>query len=250
MTIDVLGFVFLVYLFVLLPRAALRTARLLRAAADGAAVGARMRARVLAGTLLSLTVTFAMAYLNADSLGRDLFAVPRFGWRELAAGLGAFALLLGAIPVSHGIRSEEERRRMAILTWMPRTLRELPLFGAAALAAGIAEEAAYRGVAVWLLSPMVGGYWPAAFLSAAAFAVSHFVQGAKSMALVFAFAFVFHGLVWLTNTLVIAMVVHTAYDLVAGHLAGQRARRYAAEAAASAANAARAEPASESAGAA
>ena len=44
------------------------------------------------------------------------------------------------------------------------------------------------------------------------------------MVMVFVIALIFHLLVWLTHTLVIAMVVHTIYDLVAGYAAAKRAR--------------------------
>ena len=44
------------------------------------------------------------------------------------------------------------------------------------------------------------------------------------MAMIFGVAIVFHLLVYLTNTLVIAMVVHAVYDVVAAYAAGKLAK--------------------------
>jgi membrane protease YdiL (CAAX protease family) len=111
----------------------------------------------------------------------------------------------------------------------------MAIFALVAVMAGIAEEAAYRGVAVWILTPVFGNPLPAMLLSMMAFAVSHAIQGGKAMALIFVIAGVFHALVYFTDTLVVAMVVHATYDIIAGHVAGKRAREILAEDAAKAA---------------
>jgi membrane protease YdiL (CAAX protease family) len=98
------------------------------------------------------------------------------------------------------------------------------------LLAGVAEEAAYRGVGMTILWYSLGDPWLAAGICAAAFAVAHSIQGLKSGTVVFAIALVFHGLVAVTGTLVLAMVVHAIYDLIAGYWIAIEARRYDAEA--------------------
>jgi membrane protease YdiL (CAAX protease family) len=175
-----------------------------------------------------MVIYWLISTMNARMMQRDLFAIPALGLREIGIGLAAFAVLLLAIPVSQRLQPPEERRKQLIYTLAPRNAKEYAGFAALSVLAGIAEEAAYRGVAVWILAPIVG-FAPAVFLSAAAFTVAHAVQGGRSMGVIFGIALVFHATVELTNTLVIAMAAHTAYDLVAGAVAGRRARMYDAE---------------------
>jgi membrane protease YdiL (CAAX protease family) len=79
--------------------------------------------------------------------------------------------------------------------------------------AGVSEEAAYRGVLTQVLWHELGNPWIAVFVAAIAFAIAHALQGWKSTLIIFVIACVMHALVWLTGTLVIAMVVHATYDL-------------------------------------
>ena len=221
-SLNVASFIFLVVIFVLTPRAALRSARQLRRAhADGAPPP---RMRIVLSTMFSLTIIWFLSQMNALSLGRNLFSVADVGLRELGIGVIGLAVLLLAIPISLAIRRPDEERRRLIVSLAPRNPREFAVFALLAVMAGIAEESAYRGVAVWILTPIFGNILPAMFLSAMAFGVAHAVQGGKTMLMVFAIAVVLHGLVWLTGTLVIAMVVHAAYDIVAGYAAAQRAQ--------------------------
>jgi hypothetical protein len=234
MRLDIAGFIFLVVLFVLMPRGALRSARHLRQAQAGTGP-MPSRARVAGSALFALLMLWVISFLNADGMGRSLFALPAIGAREIGIGLIGLVVLLGAIPVARAIRTPEEERRALLQGFVPRGAREYAVFALIAVMAGIAEEAAYRGVAVWILSPIMGGLVPAAFLSSMAFAVAHAVQGGKAMVVVFGIAVVCHALVYLTNTLVIAMVVHTVYDLIAGAVAARRADALRAEDAARAA---------------
>ncbi|HVZ49502.1 MAG TPA: CPBP family intramembrane glutamic endopeptidase [Gemmatimonadaceae bacterium] len=220
--LNLVSFIFLVVLFVLTPRAALRSARTLRQVeADGQAIPRR---RMTLSTMFALAVLWAISSVNATMMGENLFSVRGVGLREVGIGVAGFALLLLAIPVARALRSPEEDRRRLMRSMAPRTSRELAIFALVAVMAGVAEESAYRGVAVWILAPILGHLLPAMFLSAMAFAVAHAVQGGKTMAMVFIIAAVFHAIVYFTGTLVIAMVVHAAYDIIAGHVAGKRAR--------------------------
>jgi membrane protease YdiL (CAAX protease family) len=65
----------------------------------------------------------------------------------------------------------------------------------------------------------------AAGVSAVAFALVHPVQGWRSVILIVVFGLVVQGFFVLTGTLVLAMVVHAAPDLIAGHLIGVEAKR-------------------------
>lgn len=225
-SVNIAALIFLVVLFVLTPRAALRTARQLRAAqAQGAPVPRR---RLILSTMFSLTVLWFLAQMNALSMGRNLFAISSVGLGEAGAGVAGLALLLLAIPIARYGRTPEEERRRLLYSVAPRTPREFAVFCLLGVMAAIAEESAYRGVAIWILQPVFGALAPAVFLSAMAFAVAHAVQGGRTMFVIFAIALVFHAVVYFTGSLVVAMVIHAIYDCVAGVVAGRRARALAA----------------------
>jgi membrane protease YdiL (CAAX protease family) len=225
--VNIAALVFLVVLFVIMPRMALRSARQMRQAlADGAPLP---RLRMALSTLFALSVLWFLSQMNALMLGRSLFAVGAIGMREIGIGLIGLAVLLLAIPLSRAMRDPSDERKRLVHALAPRDAKEYAVFVVIAIAAGIAEEAAYRGVALWILQPVFGSLAPAVLLSAMSFSVTHAVQGSRAMIIVFAIALVFHAMVYLTNTLVIAMVVHAVYDCIAGMAAAKRARELAAE---------------------
>ncbi len=218
--LNLASFIFLVVLFVLMPRAALRSARQLRLAqSEGKPLP---RLRIAISTMFALTVLWFLATMNAGAMGRSLFAVGQIGLREVAIGAAGLMLLLMANVISRRFSTPDEERRRLLYGFAPRTGKEYAVFALMAVMAGIAEEAAYRGVAVWTLTSVFGNPVGPIFLSAMAFSVTHAVQGGKAMAIVFAIALVLQGIVQLTGTLVIAMVVHTIYDLIAGAIAMRR----------------------------
>jgi membrane protease YdiL (CAAX protease family) len=93
------------------------------------------------------------------------------------------------------------------------------------LVAGVAEEMAYRGVTMTILWYALGNPWAAALVCAVAFALAHATQGWKSGVIIFVIGLLMHGLVAITGTLVPAMIVHVAYNLIAGGLIVREARR-------------------------
>jgi membrane protease YdiL (CAAX protease family) len=117
--------------------------------------------------------------------------------------------------VSHVVRTPEEQRTMPVLRLTPRSAGERALYSLVSVAAGVAEEAAYRGVLTSILWYALGSLWLAAITSAVAFAAGHAVQGWKSMAVIFVMACSMQLPVNYTGTLVIAMAVHAVYDLLA-----------------------------------
>jgi membrane protease YdiL (CAAX protease family) len=108
-----------------------------------------------------------------------------------------------------------ERSRKVWL-FMPRTPRERVLWAGCSLLAGISEEITYRGVMFALLWRLTGSAPVAALLMATVFAISHFLQGGKSMAIIFAIALTFQLIAWVSGTLYVSMAVHFLYDLTAG----------------------------------
>ena len=223
---DTPGLVLLAWLFVLLPWSALRSARVIAAhRAKGGAALPVSRTALWVQTLVLMAALLAFAWWVGTGFGFAPFARPALGARECALAAAALALCFGLRAVARALRTPEERRRLVVFALAPRTPRERGLAILTILAASVAEEVAYRGVAWSILTWSLGNPWLAAFLCAGAFAAAHAVQGGKSTLVVFALGLVLHALVALTGTLVLAMAVHAAYDLVAGHLIHEEALR-------------------------
>lgn len=215
--------VFLAYLLVLLPMAGIRSARRLR---DAKTAGLPSRETIWISTMINLALMLGLAWLVGRSFGFEIFAVPRVRVVDLLAAGGALTVCFVFRWLVRVLRAESERRKLFVYKLAPRTPREHALSIVTVLLAGIAEEAAYRGVAMAILTYSLGDPWTAALICAAAFAAAHWPQGALSGVLIFAMALLMHALVAWTGTLVLAMIVHVAYDLVAGALIGREAARF------------------------
>ena len=216
---------FLVLVFVVIPMGALGSTRRLRAIVelDHGLTDAERRA-LWTSTIFVQMVLYGLAWLAARSLGFEFFTAPRLDLRDwMAAGI-AMVFCLGLLKVSNAIRSDEERKSLLVNQLVPRRHREWMLWGLVCLAAGVAEEAAYRGVTMEILQSGFGNPLVAALASSFAFALAHSAQGWKSGVVIFFMALIMHGLVALTGTLVLAMLVHALYDLAAGWLISRQVR--------------------------
>ena len=220
-----LGTILLAHLLVVLPLLVWRSTRQFRearAAAPGPEAFLPVpRAQVFVSTLFMLGILFLLAWLAGRDSSYDIFRIESIGAREILAGGAALLLSLVLRKVATSMHSDEERRRMVIRAMVPRSPLERWLYAVMAIAAGIAEEAAYRGVGMYLLSEALGNAWVAALILATAFALAHLIQEWKSLPFIFLMALGMHALVAVTGTLVVAMVVHAVFDLVAGVLAAR-----------------------------
>lgn len=203
-----IGWLLLLYLLVVLPWMAWRSAARLR----GVGGPVPPLTRIFGGTLVMMGMLFLLAWLAGRAYDYGPFWWQRLGWREWGWGAAAFGACLVLRQVNRAIRSDEERKRMAVRRLIPKTREEWAMYAALTVAAGITEEYAYRGVGVWALSLWLGNPWPAAFIMAAAFGLAHLTQDRKSVGIIVGIALVMHALVALTGTLVVAMVVHVGYD--------------------------------------
>jgi membrane protease YdiL (CAAX protease family) len=113
-------------------------------------------------------------------------------------------------------RRNVESREPKVYLFMPGDAAEKSLWVLISAAAGIGEEITYRGVMWVLLARLTGSLWLAALIASIIFAVSHYMQGWTSITAIFGFALCFHGIVWLTGSLMPAMIFHFLYDLTAG----------------------------------
>jgi membrane protease YdiL (CAAX protease family) len=117
-------------------------------------------------------------------------------------------------------RKRVEERARKVWLFMPRTPRERALWVGCSLAAGISEEATYRGVMFVILWRLTGNPVAAGLISAALFGISHLLQGARSVAIIFGIALAFQALAWVSGSLYIGMAVHALYDVTAGFFYG------------------------------
>lgn len=153
----------------------------------------------------------------------SLGLVPR-GAAGLWAGL-AGAAVLGA--VLWRVRSRARRDPEALHAYLgklrhlermlPHTRRELHLFYAVAVTAGVCEELLYRGYFLWYLGHWMGP-WLAVAVSSLAFGVGHAYQGWKGV-LATGLVGVVMALVYLAcGSLWPAIALHALTDIHAGAL--------------------------------
>ena len=219
---TLLGGVLLVYLLSLLPWLAYRSAVQLRAARAGTTPPGKEPppplTNIFASTLLLLIALFLMAWFTAGGYHYNLFGYRSLGRRELGAGIVALGGYFVLWSVNRAMRTPEELRALPVRQLMPRTRKEWGFYLVVGLAAGIAEEAAYRGTGMYALTLAIGNPWLAAVVLSVAFALAHITQEWKSAGIVFVMALLNHALVAVTGTLVVAMLVHAVYDWLAAML--------------------------------
>lgn len=128
----------------------------------------------------------------------------------LAAGVLAIALLFAM---------REARCAVASTDPLRQRLRQIhitdPWWITAAIAAAIAEEYCYRGVLTALLGGPLG-LWPAALLSALAFGGAHLGQGWRGGCFGAVFGLGLQALCFVHGGLLVAILVHFAYDMLVG----------------------------------
>lgn len=223
---NIPSLVFLAFLLGVLPWGALRSGRRVGAMLGGSGRGTvRDRLSVWTSTLLAQGLLLLLAWFAGRSFGFRffVFAARPVDWVAAGAALGACFVLRA---VARFLRSEEERRALMVYRLAPRTPVEWIVWSLLALVASVTEEIAYRGVGVAILHFWTGSLAAAIVVCAAAFAVAHALQGWKSGAVILVMALLFHALVLFTGTLVLAMLAHLVYDVVAAIGIARRARRY------------------------
>jgi CAAX protease family protein len=101
---------------------------------------------------------------------------------------------------------------------LPANAREMRVFGALAITAGICEEVLYRGYLFWYLR----SFWPGAAAAIAAvviFGVAHLYQGGRGIILTSIAGGAAMGLYLLTGSLIAPILVHAVLDLANGFMA-------------------------------
>ncbi|MFN0107867.1 MAG: CPBP family intramembrane glutamic endopeptidase [Blastocatellia bacterium] len=145
----------------------------------------------------------------------DVYALPKNLWSFGLAAVILAALIAVMIPRWRAAVAKRERR---VYLFMSGEGMDKALWVLISLLAGIGEEITYRAVMFALLWRLTHSALLAALIAAVIFGVSHAVQGWKSGLLIAGFALIFHGLYWVSGSLLAPMIVHFIYDVTAGFM--------------------------------
>lgn len=139
----------------------------------------------------------------------------------------AVAVAIASVGIAAAVSWIEARRPLAQHEVVRRALRRVastdPLWIAVAVVAAVVEEFAYRGVLVLLLAAWTGS--PVAWaVAAVAFGLGHLGSGPRAFWFSATFGAAMQVVVALSGGLLLAVLAHAAYDLLAAHLASRLGR--------------------------
>ena len=146
------------------------------------------------------------------------------GWRLWSAiALISLAAAYYALAVASVARSAEVRLKLrqqfgSTESVLPHTRTELNWFGGVSLTAGFCEEFLFRGFFIWVFAPWLG-WWGAAALSLAIFAIAHVYQGWTGVVRTGIFGALYTLLVAAFDSLWPAIALHVLVDLAGGVMA-------------------------------
>ena len=132
---------------------------------------------------------------------------------------GYFSLNLVSTNNARDTHSTLEAQLEHVAWLMPRSSKELTCFTlGVSLSAGICEELLFRGFLWFLMSPFLG-LWPALLISSLLFGVAHAYQGWLHVVRTSIMGLVLGVILWLTETIWIAITVHALVNIYGGLLA-------------------------------
>jgi membrane protease YdiL (CAAX protease family) len=222
--VGLAGWAFLAFAAVLLPLAAglfavteqQRAGFVSQPGDTGADPRAPSRIQLYLQVLFTHAVLFGAALVAARAEDVVLFPHVPIRLRDLAAAALTLLAVLSIGELSWRSRSPAERERLWVRRIVPHTRAERRIWFLVSAGAAIAEEVAYRGVFVAFAAAVTGSLPVAVIVSAVAFAALHAPQGLAGVGYVFVIALLHQALVLATRTLALAIVVHFAYDVLAG----------------------------------
>jgi CAAX protease family protein len=144
------------------------------------------------------------------------------GWQWLAIGLGVgatiFMIWQMVTVIGNSEKLEQARKEIGDLGEMsPQSARELRLFSALAVTAGVCEEILYRGVLLGALAPLTGT-WQAIILSSVIFGLGHAYQGMAGVAKTALVGLTMALLTVFSGSLFVAILLHIVIDLTSGRI--------------------------------
>ena len=176
------------------------------------------------GSIATLWLLGTAAWLvgtrDADARALGFVPLPPLALVAWTIGLTLGAFLIIVLFREIAVRTGTDESAL-LRDLLPRTRREKEVFGLLSIAAGLGEEVTYRAYAIPALSPLLGTTG-AATVTSIVFGVLHGYQGwlgtARTglMGGLLAWGFLASGSIWPS------IVAHTAVDLVAGIVLGEK----------------------------
>lgn len=160
-----------------------------------------------------LVVTLFAAREEGITLLGNKWGSP-LAWLAVAAYMVVLTFRLRAGWAKLSDERKQQARRL-----LPDDPSLMRLWVGVSAAAGISEECAYRGLAYQLLRGMGFDVALALLVCVVTFAIGHMTQGWRGVVGTFILAFLFHGLVYLTGGLYLAIIVHAVYNVIVGVMA-------------------------------
>ncbi|MEM9301348.1 MAG: CPBP family intramembrane glutamic endopeptidase [Pseudomonadota bacterium] len=202
---------FLIFVGILIPALGWLGLRHAASADSGPLPGARAMAVQLAVVQTLVAGLALIAWAGADV---ELAWIGDISPTAALVAVGALALFVG-------LAALEARRPLGARDRLRAELRKAsakdPVWIGVTLYAGVVEEFAYRGVLVLVLAGLIGP-WAAFAASAVLFALGHLSGGWRAALLGVPFALAMHIVVTISGGLLLAILVHAAYDLIGAAL--------------------------------
>jgi uncharacterized protein len=133
----------------------------------------------------------------------------------VALVLGFFFWQWQAVRTNRELHPEALEALQFVRQLLPATVREVRLFSAVSVTAGVCEELLFRGYLIWYLTDPVG--LPGAVLiSSALFGFGHLYQGVGGMVKTGVAGLLAAGIYLLSGSIWIPMVLHAGIDILQG----------------------------------
>ncbi|HWB19289.1 MAG TPA: CPBP family intramembrane glutamic endopeptidase [Phycisphaerales bacterium] len=217
--ITLIGWLHLLFFGLLIPAFVIRNRKKL----SRPSTALPKRAKHFQITSFELIFLVLLSLLTAWKQNLDLFPLALPSPLALAAGLAVY--LLTVLYMRPYWRRAVQRNARVVYYYMPSNHAEHFWWIIVSTLAGIGEEITWRGVQTALLVVLVHNYWLASALVSISFGAAHMSQGWKSAIRIVIFSMGFHLLVWLSQSLYVAMAVHVIYDITAGLTYGYYGRK-------------------------
>jgi membrane protease YdiL (CAAX protease family) len=173
-------------------------------------IGRAFRRNAAASQIVMLLLGMAVGWTHGI---RTLPLPPaRWLWVWVLPALGIGETLRAVVRRSMTV---EQRRALWVRNILP-SRAELPEWTALTLLASFTEEITYRGLLFGILATTSGSLVLASALCAVSFGAAHAPQGLRSQILIGTLSLLLHALVILTGSLLPAMAVHAAANLISG----------------------------------
>ena len=172
----------------------------------------RYRSMIVFQLLLLLITVLAAREAGAPLLGRKFPGL--LAWLIASA---YFVFLTVRLRRAWAKLTPERRERARIV--LPDHPSLMRMWVVISALAGISEECAYRGLAFRFLTANHRSVALALLVCVASFGVAHMTQGWRGILGTSVIAVIMHAVVFLTQSLYMAIVLHAAYDLMIGVIA-------------------------------